>query len=197
MEKNKLSELDLLEEAYKDDIVKAEFELKGGIVVFMRLADIHAMVEKQQELLKDLEARYKEKYGDMPVDEKLWNATVEKLKDVQPDVEKPSCYAEQVAKNHMNISYLSVVFPTFLRSKKTGEYICKTEEDRTRFGEIIISTPGMQDMVPAIVNGVLDKSKAIKEAGKNSPEQENSTTGDSQTKSPDDTDKIPSKPLNG
>ena len=176
-ENKERSELDLLEEAYKDDIVEGEFELKGGIKVFMRRSDVFEMAEKQEEIKRDLVEKYKIQYGDKPVDEAMWKNTEKVLKEAKEkndavEIKKPASYAEQLAQSHINISYLKVIFPTFLRSRKTGLRLCQNEEQRGRLGDIIISTPGIQDMISVITKQITEKSDQIKEAGKNSSTQE-------------------------
>ena len=171
--------LEIIEGAYKDEVIEIVFDIGGGVQVQMTMADSMDMFKERTKLYMNAKDEYIGKgYDKRPVDEKRWKQYLELFKDEPKRLEemkkdKPKDLAEQQADEDTRMSLLRDLVPKYLRKKDTGELLCKTGEEQKRLGRLIVDSPSLQELVINKIVEFNDKAKTLRKQAKNSSKQEN------------------------
>ena len=175
--------LDIIEGAYKDEVIEIVFDIGGGIKVQMTMADSMDMYKERGRLYDNARDVYIEKgYDQRPIDEKEWKRYLELFKDEPERLKeieegKPENLAEQKADEDTRMTLLRDLVPKYLRRKDNGELLCPNEPEQKRLGRLIMDSPRLQQL---IINKIVEfnrKVAELREQAKNSSKQEKQPTG--------------------
>jgi len=167
---NELDAMTLIRKAYKKDTVEIEFEITKEVKATISLANAIDMFNEQKKLYREKLDKYEFLgYSKKPIDEKRWE---EYIKNNPADKEKPANLAEQCAGEDTRNIILREILPAFLNSPE-GDLIFPTPEKQKAFGDYIISTPSLANLISEKLLALTERTKGMLAQAKNSSGQEN------------------------
>ena len=166
-----LSAMELLRKAYKDDVIEVEFELGGGLIVKLSLADAQEMFEEQKKAYRKIYDEYCVDHKDeKPIDTEEWDRYVALFDDEETkkriEIEKPKNLAEQLADSDTRLTMMKDLLGKYLRNPE-GTLHFETVEKQIEFGRFVISTPKLQKLITQKLIELTDKIASLKETAKN------------------------------
>ncbi len=171
MEKTQNKAIDILKKAYEKDTVEVNFDLGGGVIANLSLADAADMFAEQGCIKEDKQYEYEKKgYGDRPIDEKKWETY---LKSVKPEhreriaKDRPCNRAEQRADEDTQRIIIRDLLAKYLRDEN-GAFHFPDEQSQQKFGRMAISTPRLTKLITDKLIELTGKVSEIQETVKNS-----------------------------
>lgn len=172
-----LSAMELLRKAYKDDVIEVEFELGGGLIVKLSLADAQEMFDEQKKTYRKVYGEYCDDFKNKNPEESIpqidveeWDRYVALFDDAETkkriEIEKPKNLAEQLADSDTRLTMMKDLLGKYLRNPE-GTLHFETAEKQIEFGRFVISTPKLQKLITQKLIELTDKIASLKETAKN------------------------------
>ena len=170
MSDQKLSNIELLKKAYKDDTIEIEFDA-GGVMASLNLADIQSIFSEQSQLQDLKYAEYAEKgFDQKPINEHAWKKFIGGIEDEKHkkrlEEDKPENLAEQFADRDTRNLILSELVPRHLKDPKTKKRLF-TDAGAVEFGQLVLSTPKLARLLNNEIMKMTEQVDKIRETAKN------------------------------
>jgi len=165
--------LEIIKAAYADEIIEVDFDLGGGLVGTLSLADMNDIIQEQVRIEEIKRSEYIDQgFGDKGINQSKWDAYIATIDDPENkkriNGKKPQNLAEQFADSDTRLIIMTELLPKRIRKKGTKDLLFSTLGEQQEFGRLIINVPKLGEKIQNIIIDMMSKVPKVRDKAKNS-----------------------------